>query len=62
MMFLESPALTAPKQDWEAWKAKLSRMNRRDSSVAFALQRADNVLMRIAAREDSNKREQHAVA
>lgn len=44
MMFLESPALGAPRVEWEAWKKKLTQYKRNDPSVAFALKRAESVL------------------
>ena len=50
-MMLESPALTAPRQDWERWRDELLRMNRRDPSVEWALQRAQRVLARMSERE-----------
>lgn len=53
MMFLDSPALTAPKKEWETWHNKLTRMNRYDPSVAFALKRAETVLEQIAMRESA---------
>lgn len=51
MMFLESPALGAPRAEWEAWKKKLTQYKRNDPSVAFALKRAESVLGRIDERE-----------
>lgn len=56
MLFLESPALTASRKDWESWLSKLQKMNKRDSSVAFALKRAEGVLRRMAEREKTESK------
>ncbi len=61
MIFLESPALTAPKAEWEAWQAKLQKMNGRDESVKFARKRAASVLQRYTEREQYHS-QQSAVA
>lgn len=53
MMFLESPALTAPREIWVAWVARLESLDSRDTSVAFALKRAKLILAHIDGEEDN---------
>lgn len=51
MMFLESPALGAPKSEWEYWLQKLRTLKQSDPSVVFARKRAEAVLARMAERK-----------
>lgn len=51
MMFLESPAVTAPKHEWEAWLATLMTMNPRDETVRFARRSAESMLRRLSKAE-----------
>lgn len=44
MIFLESPELGDPKEVWVEWLASLKKMNKRDSSVKFAMERAERII------------------
>lgn len=47
MIFLESPDLCDPKEVWVAWLSELKRKNQRDTSVMFAIKRAERVIAEI---------------
>lgn len=49
-MILDSPALGAPRAEWEQWLAKLRAMPQNDPTVAFAIKRAEAVLQRYGER------------
>ena len=50
MMILDSPDLGAPRAEWEQWLAQLRAMPQNDSTVAFAIKRAETVLQRCDER------------
>lgn len=62
MMFLESPALSAPKSEWTAWQSKLQKMKSNDPSVVFARKRASAVVQQLEAREKVRARAGMAAA
>jgi hypothetical protein len=47
MIFLESPALSDPKETWVAWLAQLRTKNQRDVSVKFAIKRAEQIIAEL---------------
>lgn len=62
MMFLESPALSAPKSEWAAWQNKLQKMKSNDPSVTFARKRAAAVLQQLEARDKAYAQRRVVVA
>jgi hypothetical protein len=44
MIFLESPDLGDPREQWIEWLSQLKCMNQRDISIKFAISRAEQII------------------
>lgn len=60
MIFLESPDLGDSKETWVNWLAQLRQMNRRDSSVVFAIKRAERIIQEMEKIESNQFETEYA--